>query len=63
YANFYIANRIVLLPCFNDPNDTLAAQILRSCFPNRRIIGIDCTDLIGGLGAFHCLTQQIPAAA
>lgn len=63
YANFYIANRIVLLPCFNDPNDALAAQILRSCFPNRRIIGIECTDLIRGLGAFHCLTQQIPAAA
>ncbi len=62
YANFYIANEVVLLPSFNDPNDRVAAQILQYCFPTRRIVGIDCTDLLWGLGAFHCLTQQIPRA-
>jgi agmatine deiminase len=63
YANFYIANEIVLLPHFNDPNDSIATHVLRSCFPTREIIGIDCTDLVWGLGAFHCLTQQIPKVA
>lgn len=63
YANFYIANEIVLLPCFNDPNDRVATEGLQSCFPARRIVGIDCTDLLWGLGAFHCLTQQIPQIA
>jgi agmatine deiminase len=60
YANFYIANRVVLLPTFNHPNDERAAEVLRQCFPGRQIVGIDCTDLIWGLGAFHCLTQQVP---
>lgn len=61
YANFYIANRVVLLPFFNHPNDQRAQQILQACFPDREVIGIDCTDLVWGLGAFHCLTQQVPA--
>lgn len=61
YANFYIANRVVLLPCFNHPNDRRAQRILQECFPDREVVGIDCTDLIWGLGAFHCLTQQVPA--
>jgi agmatine deiminase len=61
YANFYIANRVVLLPFFNDPMDAAATDIIQSCFPRREIIGIDCTDLVWGLGAFHCLTQQVPA--
>jgi agmatine deiminase len=63
YANFYIANESVLLPTFNDPNDAVAEAILAPLFPNRRIVPIDCTELIWGLGAFHCLTQQQPAIA
>jgi len=61
YANFYIANECVLLPTFNDPNDAAAQSTLEKVFPTRRIISIDCTELIWGLGAFHCLTQQQPA--
>jgi len=61
YANFYIANSCVLVPTFTDRADQTALSILRECFPNRRIIGIDCRELIWGLGAFHCLTQQQPA--
>jgi agmatine deiminase len=61
YANFYIANECVLLPTFNDPNDAAAASTLQEVFPGRRIVPIDCTELIWGLGAFHCLTQQQPA--
>ena len=61
YANFYIANTCVLVPTFADPADEAALSILRECFPHRRVIGIDCRELIWGLGAFHCLTQQQPA--
>jgi agmatine deiminase len=61
YANFYIANQSVLLPVFADPNDAQAADILQRAFPTRRVIPIDCRELIWGLGAFHCLTQQQPA--
>jgi len=61
YANFYIANRCVLVPTFADVADDVALSILRECFPDRRVIGIDCRELIWGLGAFHCLTQQQPA--
>jgi len=61
YANFYIANICVLVPTFADPNDEVALSILRQCFPDRRVIGIDCRELIWGLGTFHCLTQQQPA--
>jgi agmatine deiminase len=61
YANFYIANTCVLVPTFADPADEAALSILSECFPNRRVIGIDCRELIWGLGAFHCLTQQQPA--
>lgn len=60
YANFYIANTAVLAPIYDDPNDDTALGILREHFPNRRVIGIDCRELIWGLGAFHCLTQQQP---
>jgi agmatine deiminase len=60
YANFYIANSCVLVPTFADPADELALSILRECFPNRRVIGIDCCELIWGLGTLHCLTQQQP---
>ena len=61
YANFYIANTVVLAPTYADDNDELAMSILRESFRNREVIGIDCRELIWGLGAFHCLTQQQPA--
>ena len=61
YANFYIANKVVLLPTFGDPHDAWAASVLRQALPGRRIVSIDCRELIWGLGAFHCLTQQQPA--
>jgi agmatine deiminase len=61
YANFYIANHLVLVPTFNDPNDRLALNILAECFPDRTVTGIHCTDFIWGLGALHCMTQQEPA--
>ena len=61
YANFYIANTCVLVPTFADSADEKALSALRECFPTRRVVGIDCRELIWGLGAFHCLTQQQPA--
>ena len=61
YANFYIANECVLLPTFADPSDAAAIEILQRAFPSRCIAPIDCRELIWGLGAFHCLTQQQPA--
>lgn len=61
YVNFLIANRVVLVPFFNHPNDERAAEVLRRCFPDRRVVGIDCTDIVWGLGAWHCLSQQVPA--
>jgi agmatine deiminase len=61
YANFYIANTCVLVPTFADSADETALSVLRECFPTRRVIGIDCRELIWGLGTFHCLTQQQPA--
>ncbi|MEO8227338.1 MAG: agmatine deiminase family protein [Gemmatimonadota bacterium] len=61
YANFYIANGIVLLPTYDPEHDTAANETLQMLFPTRRIVGIDCTDLVWGLGAFHCVSQQWPA--
>ena len=61
YTNFYIANKVVLVPTFADPADEIALSTLRKCFPRRRVVGIDCRELIWGLGTFHCLTQQQPA--
>ena len=61
YANFYIANTSVLLPVYHDTNDAWAASVLKEVFPTREIVPIDCRELIWGLGAFHCLTQQQPA--
>jgi len=60
YANFYIANECVLLPTFSDPNDAEAVDVLQNAFPTRRVIPLDCRELVWGLGAFHCLTQQQP---
>jgi len=61
YANFYIANDLVLVPTFHDPNDRVALNILVDVFPGRAIIGIHCVDLVWGLGTLHCMTQQQPA--
>jgi agmatine deiminase len=61
YANFYIANGVVLVPVFNDPNDRMALNILADLFPDREVVGIACRDFIWGLGAIHCMTQQQPA--
>ena len=62
YANFYIANEVVLVPTYNDPNDAAAIATIQAAFPTRRVVPIDCREMIWGLGAFHCLTQQQPAA-
>jgi agmatine deiminase len=62
YANFYIANGIVLVPTFNDRNDRIALDILAECFPSREVVGIHAVDLVWGLGTLHCLTQQQPQA-
>jgi len=63
YANFYIGNTVVLVSLFNDPNDAKAMEIIQSCFPARKAVGIDCSDIIYGGGAIHCMTQQQPAVA
>jgi agmatine deiminase len=60
YANFYIANGLVLVPTFNDANDRVALATLARLFPDREVVGINCTELIWGLGALHCMTQQQP---
>jgi len=60
YGNFYIANRLVLVPTFNDPNDRKALNLLAEIFPDRAVTGIHCGDFIWGLGALHCMTQQQP---
>lgn len=60
YANFYIANGLVVVPTFRCPKDEQAIAIIQDCFKDRKIIGIDSTDIIWGLGSFHCLSQQEP---
>ena len=62
YANFYIANKIVIMPTFNDPNDRVALNTLAGLFPDREVVGIACRDLALGLGTLHCMTQQQPAS-
>ncbi len=61
YANFLIANGVVLLPVFKHKNDERAVKILKELFPKREILPINCTDLVYGLGAIHCVSQQEPA--
>lgn len=60
YANFYISNKYVVVPTFRDKNDDRALDILQQCFNDRKVIGLDSTDIIWGLGSFHCLSQQEP---
>jgi agmatine deiminase len=62
YANFYIANGVVLVPTFNDPNDRIALNTLAELMPSHRVVGIHAVDLVWGLGTLHCLTQQEPLA-
>jgi len=61
YGNFYVANGLVLVPVFNDPNDRVALDIIASLFPDREVVGIYSGDFIWGFGAMHCMTQQQPA--
>jgi agmatine deiminase len=60
YANFLITNKSVIVPIFNSKKDDEALQIIQTCFPERAVAGIDSTDIIWGLGSFHCLSQQEP---
>jgi agmatine deiminase len=62
YANFYVANRVVLVPTFNDASDRVALNLLAKHFPGREVVGINCRDLVLGLGTIHCMTQQEPVA-
>lgn len=62
YANFYIGNTKVLVPVFSHPNDAKALAILQELFPNRKVVGIDCRDLVYGFGTLHCISQQQPTA-
>jgi agmatine deiminase len=61
YTNFYIGNRVVLVPVFNHANDAVALKIIQSQFPTKRIVGINCLDLVFGLGTLHCISQQQPS--
>jgi agmatine deiminase len=63
YANFYIANNLVLVPTFNDPADRVALDTLATLFSDREVVGIHCLDLVLGLGTLHCLSQQQPAGS
>ena len=61
YANFYIGNKVVLVPIFGHENDMKAMEIIQGQFPGRRAVGINCSDLVYGLGTLHCISQQQPA--
>ncbi|GAC1397960.1 MAG: hypothetical protein NVSMB63_18230 [Sediminibacterium sp.] len=60
YANFYISNKHVLVPTYQCSKDDKALQVIAACFKDREVVGIDSTDIIWGLGSFHCLSQQEP---
>jgi agmatine deiminase len=62
YANFYIANGVVIVPTFNDRNDRVALNTLAALMPDREVVGIHAVDLVWGLGTLHCLSQQQPSA-
>ena len=63
YANFYVANDVVVVPTFNDPKDRIALGMIAGLFPDREVVGIHAVDLVWGLGTLHCLTQQQPSMA
>ena len=60
YTNFYIANTAVLVPTFGCENDRIALDIIQSVFPDRKVIGINCREMVYGLGTIHCVSQQQP---
>ena len=60
YANFYIANKSIIVPTFRSGRDEKVLRLIQECFPGREVVGIDSTDIIWGLGSFHCLSQQEP---
>ena len=60
YANFYMANGVVIVPTFNDPNDRVALNAIAHACPRHRVVGVHAVDLVWGLGTLHCLTQQEP---
>lgn len=60
YANFYIGNEVVIVPVFSDPRDEAALKIIQGLFPNRKVVGLDCREVVVGLGGIHCITQQQP---
>ncbi len=62
YCNYYITNGAVIVPVFGDPADDVALQQLKNCYPEREVVGVNAIDLVWGLGAFHCMTQQQPKA-
>lgn len=61
YANFYIGNSAVIVPVFGHANDRRALDVIRDCFPSRRVVGVECTTMVHGLGTIHCCSQQEPA--
>jgi len=61
YANFYIANNVVLAPVFGHTNDNRAIETLQSVFPDRQVVPMNCEPLVWGMGTIHCVTQQQPA--
>jgi agmatine deiminase len=61
YANFYIGNDVVMVPVFGHKNDQAALQIIGEAFPERRVLGINCREMVYGLGTVHCISQQQPA--
>ena len=63
YTNYYIANSVVLVPNYNDPNDAVANAILSDLYPNRDVVGIDCRNMLDVGGMVHCVTQQQPIGA
>jgi agmatine deiminase len=63
YANFYVANGLVIVPTFNDPHDREALNVLAALFPGREVVGVHAVDLVLGLGTLHCLSQQQPAGS
>ena len=61
YTNFYIGNSVVLVPIFGHKNDERTLQILQKLFTDRKVVGVDCTDLVHGFGTIHCISQQQPS--
>jgi agmatine deiminase len=61
YTNFYVGNEVILVPTFGHKNDDVALKIIQDIFPNRRVVGINCREMVYGLGTIHCISQQQPS--